>query len=70
MSKPTQKQQELCDYIIKYTKEAGYPPTISEMASHFGVNINAIQCRLKQCRKKGLIEWIPRRSRTFLVKEK
>jgi SOS-response transcriptional repressor LexA len=51
----TEKQLEVYLYLIEYICEHGYQPCRKEMADHFGVYMNAINGRLKELHKKGII---------------
>ena len=51
----TEKQQESVDFIKKFIKKNGYPPTIKEIAKKLNVANNTIQCRVVQIEKKGYI---------------
>lgn len=52
----TEKQQQIFDFIVWFQSETGYPPSRSEMATAFGVAVNAISDRLKAIERKGFIE--------------
>ena len=59
----TARQLQVHDFISEHLRRAGYPPTIREMAAHFGVTPRAIHCRLILMKKKGAIAWDSRISR-------
>lgn len=65
MSAPplTARQRQVYDFIAEHARRLGYPPTIREMAAHFGVGLFAIRCHLIPLQKKGAIAWTPRLSR-------
>ena len=51
----TQRQQESLRYIRDYTLENSRPPTIREVAEHFGVTVKAAQDRITALRKKNFL---------------
>jgi DNA-binding MarR family transcriptional regulator len=53
---PSDKQLETLRYLITFIEDHGYQPTQSEMAIHFDVTKNAIQNRLRELAKRGLVD--------------
>lgn len=51
----TECQQESLRYIRDYTLENSRPPTIREVAEHFGVTVKAAQDRITALRKKKFL---------------
>jgi len=51
----TNRQKEVYDFIIRYIKENGYPPTIREAAENFGIYLKAAHDHVKAIEKKGYI---------------
>ena len=51
----TERQQESLRFIRDYTSENSRPPTIREVAEHFGVTVKAAQDRITALRKKGFL---------------
>ena len=51
----TECQQESLRYIRDYTLENSRPPTIREVADHFGVTVKAAQDRITALRKKQFL---------------
>ena len=51
----TECQQESLRYIRDYTLENSRPPTIREVAEHFGVTVKAAQDRITALRKKHFL---------------
>ncbi|MBO6100005.1 MAG: repressor LexA [Spirochaetaceae bacterium] len=51
----TECQQESLRYIRDYTLENSRPPTIREVAEHFGVTVKAAQDRITALRKKQFL---------------
>jgi SOS-response transcriptional repressor LexA len=68
---PSAKQLEVLRHIIAFVEQHGYQPTLAEMAATFEVTKNAIQSRLKELRRHGLVELPPgrkRRERALVIK--
>ena len=63
----TEKQIDTLLYIIEYKTQHPYPPTRFEIASHFGISINAVQGRLNMLVKKEAISLVPNISRGIVV---
>lgn len=53
---PSEKQLETLTFIIAHVMTHGYQPSQQEMAEHFGVSKGAINGRLKELARRGLIE--------------
>lgn len=51
----TNAQGDLLQYILDYTLEHCYQPSVREMCDKFGVTLNAIYDRLKGLQRKGYI---------------
>ena len=60
----TLRQREVFDFIEKYISEAGYSPTIAEIAEGFGLSGKAIYDHVNALIRKGMIErredYVPR----------
>jgi repressor LexA len=58
MTKPlTTKQKEVLEYLVQYTFENLYQPSIREMCDHFKVSsTNAMSTHLRALASKGYIE--------------
>ena len=53
----TEKQRQLLMFIHGHIRRHGYPPTLREMAEHYGVRSpNAINDRLKALERKGYLK--------------
>lgn len=60
----TSKQKEILDFIKSYFREKGFPPTLREIASHFGLKSpRSSQKGLQILERKGFIQRVPHRSR-------
>ena len=49
----TPRQQQILNFIQSFTVEQGYPPTVREIAGHFGIDYRAAIDHLKAPEKKG-----------------
>jgi repressor LexA len=69
MKKPTERQQEVLDFIAGYINTHAYPPTIREVADFFSISVKGAHDHLAALKKKGLLKQGDKRSRTMeLVK--
>ena len=52
----TQRQREILDFITHSIDERGYPPTLREIGTHFGIkSTNGVNDHLKALEKKGYL---------------
>jgi repressor LexA len=63
----TDTQRDTFLAIREHFDQHGYPPTRAELARVFGVNPNAIQCRLKAMAKKRFIALVPGTARGIKI---
>jgi repressor LexA len=50
----TKKQAEVLNFLTKHISKVGYPPTVREIAGHFGITgLNAVKKHLDALAKKG-----------------
>lgn len=68
MHELTDRQRKVYNYILTYSKQHGYPPTMQEMAKHLGVtgNLGVIK-HLNALEKKGFITRVSGSSRGIRV---
>ncbi len=60
----TERQQAILDFIEQSVAEAGFPPTIAEITSAFGMrSTNSVRGHLQALARKGAIELVPSASR-------
>lgn len=60
----TKRQEQIHVFIKNTIKEAGYPPTVREIASHLNiVSLHAVRRHLQALETKGCIKVFPRKSR-------
>jgi repressor LexA len=64
----TSRQKELFDFLKDFVREKGFPPTLREMASHFGLKgPMGPQKTLNILERKGYIRKIPGESRAIEI---
>lgn len=64
----TLKQKNVLDFLENYLSEKGFPPTLREIASHFGLRgPKAPQKTLQILEKKGYIRRVPGGSRAIEI---
>lgn len=52
----TDRQREVLDFIVEVLRESGYPPTVREIANHFGMaSAYGVQRHLEALQKKGFL---------------
>jgi repressor LexA len=65
MRKPTERQQEVLDFIAGYINTHTYPPTIREVADFFSISVKGAHDHLAALRKKGLLKQGDKKPRTM-----
>ncbi len=64
----TARQRQVLSYLVRFLKERGYPPTVREIARHFGLKgPRSPKKRLDALEKKGYIRRRPGKSRAIEV---
>lgn len=63
----TARQQEVLNFISESTKENTYPPTVREIATHFGISLRAVQDHIAALQKKGFLSQSQKRARSLTV---
>ena len=53
--KPSKRQAEILQFIIKFQREKRYSPSLGEIADNFGVSIPTIHQHISYLRKKNLL---------------
>lgn len=64
----TDRQRQVLEFIIKYYRKHGVPPSLREISSHMSVNIRAIQDHIGALERKGYIERSPGMQRNIRLK--
>ena len=67
MRKPTERQQEVLDFIAGYIDTHTYPPTIREVAEFFSISVKGAHDHLAALKKKGFLKQGDKRSRTMEI---
>jgi repressor LexA len=66
----TDRQEEILEYIQRYIVEQGYPPTIREIGTAFGIrSTNGVNDHLKALERKGYVSRGELKSRALTVLE-
>lgn len=52
----TQKQQAVLEFIRRFLREQGLPPTVREIGEHFGLDPHAVHDHLKALERKGCLK--------------
>jgi repressor LexA len=64
----TGKQQRVLGYIVEHLERHGYPPTLKEIAGHFGISSpNAVRDHLRALEGKGFLRRDADKSRALTV---
>lgn len=63
----TERQQKVLTFIENYVDERPYPPTMREIAEHFGISVKGAYDHVKALERKGCIKSGGHRSRTMEV---
>lgn len=65
---PTKRQQSVLDFIRKHLIEKGFPPTVREIAAHFGfASPLSAQLHINALIKKGLLKKTPFKQRSLEI---
>jgi repressor LexA len=68
MKKLTEKQQQIYDYIISFTEEYGYPPSVREIGEAVGLKSpSTVHFHMKGLRSAGLISQAEGKTRAITV---
>jgi repressor LexA len=63
MKELTEKQKRILEFLVEYTKNHGYPPTVREIGNHFRFLWAAARGHLQALERKGFIKLKPGKSR-------
>ena len=68
MKKLSNPQQQIYDYILSYSAEHGYPPSVREMCEAVGLRSTAtVHAHLKNLEQRGLIVRDPAKQRSIQI---
>lgn len=64
----TDRQKEVLAFVEERQRSAGFPPTLQEIAAHFGFkSANSVRQHLRLIENKGRVRRLPGRSRALVV---
>jgi repressor LexA len=63
----TEKQQAILDFVEKYVKENGFPPSVREIGRQFGIYPATVQDHISALERKGYLQKKRFQSRTLSV---
>ncbi len=63
----TEKQQAVLEFVEGFVARRGFPPTVREVATHFGVQPRAAADHLEALKRKGQLHREPGRSRGLVL---
>ncbi|MDR1747620.1 MAG: transcriptional repressor LexA [Spirochaetaceae bacterium] len=67
MKELTKRQQEVLLFIHEYTAGHSFPPTVREVAGHFGISVKGAHDHISALKKKNYLTQRGKRSRTLEV---
>ena len=67
MKPMTERQQAVLEFVEGFCARQGYPPTVREVAAHFGIQPRAAADHLEALNRKGQIHREPGRSRGLVL---
>jgi repressor LexA len=67
MKTMTEKQQAVLEFVEEFSRRQGYPPTVREVAAHFGIQPRAAADHLAALKRKGQLHREPGRSRGLVL---
>jgi len=65
MKELTDRQKQVLSFIADYIKNNSYPPTIREIADHYGISVKGAHDHITALRKKGHLKYAEKRPRTM-----
>ena len=67
MKPMTERQQTVLEFVEQFVASQGYPPTVREVAAHFGIQPRAAADHLAALKRKGQLHREPGRSRGLVL---
>lgn len=67
MSSLTQKQLDVLAFIVSFTRDKGFPPSIREIGTFFQIAPPSVLDHLRALEKKGFIKRLPFKPRCLEV---
>ena len=65
--KPTVKQQQVLDYLLKFKQMHGYMPSYRQIGTDLEIKAGTVRNHLLALEARGLITWTPNESRSLVV---
>ena len=70
MRKPlTKKQERIFEFVRNHLQDTGYPPTVREIGTAFGISEKGAHDHLNAIEKKGYIRRVPKKPRAIEILE-
>lgn len=69
MEKGEDRRRRLAYFIADYTKEYGYPPSVSDMAEILNTVKSNVHHHLRLLEDAGVLSHVPGRARSWVVSE-
>lgn len=69
LAPPTWKQLRVLDFIARYARTNGYPPTFGDIAREFGFCKQTASLHVRSLMLRGLVTSVMRSARTLAVTE-
>ncbi len=66
----TKVQKDMVQFIIKYSSENDYPPTLREISEVSNMTVGGVLYHLQVLKRNGLIDWRDGQSRTIRILKK
>ena len=63
----TKRQGQVLEFIRSYTRESGYPPSVRDIGTEFGLSPATVHDHLKALERKGYLDRKPNLSRSLSV---
>jgi repressor LexA len=67
MKELTQRQKDVLDFIMVFSKDHAYPPTMREIGEYFSISVKGAYDHVEALRKKEFLRLGDKRSRTLEV---
>ena len=65
----TKKQDRIFEFLRKHVQDTGYPPTVREIGTAFGISEKGAHDHLNAIEKKGYIRRVPKKPRAIEILE-
>jgi len=65
MKEMTNRQKQVLNFIAEYIRKQSFPPTVRDIADHFGISVKGAHDHITALRKKGHLKQADKRPRTM-----